>query len=45
MDQSIDLYYGVEAYGKLLAIKNEVDPDFLFWNPQAVGMAERYRVE
>jgi hypothetical protein len=45
MDQSIVLYYGVETYSKLLAIQNEVDPDFLFWNPQAVGMVEGYRDE
>lgn len=31
--------YGHSTYNKLLSIKHEVDPDFVFWNPQAIGMA------
>jgi hypothetical protein len=34
-----ELYYGPPTYDKLLLIKAEVDPGFLFWNPQAVGTA------
>jgi hypothetical protein len=30
-------YYGAETYDRLLGIKKEVDPDFLFWNPQSIG--------
>jgi hypothetical protein len=32
-------YYGKETYDKLLRIKTDVDPGFVFWNPQAVGNA------
>ncbi|KAI9887595.1 MAG: hypothetical protein M1823_000579 [Watsoniomyces obsoletus] len=32
------LYYGDELYRKLLAIKREVDPQEIFWNPQAIGV-------
>ncbi|TVY46179.1 Berberine bridge enzyme-like 12 [Lachnellula cervina] len=32
-------YYGAATYNRLLALKRELDPDFVFWNPQAVGMA------
>ena len=31
------LYYGAETYQKLLAIKNVVDPQHTFWNPQSIG--------
>lgn len=31
------LYYGPETYDKLLKIKAEFDPGFVFWNPQAIG--------
>ena len=31
------LYYDAPTYAKLNAIKNEVDPGKVFWNPQAVG--------
>lgn len=31
-----DLYYGIQ-YEKLLRIKRQVDPNMLFWNPQAIG--------
>jgi hypothetical protein len=30
-------YYGSTTYGRLLAIKNAIDPNFVFWNPQAIG--------
>ncbi|KAE9373757.1 Glucooligosaccharide oxidase [Stipitochalara longipes BDJ] len=33
------LYYGTETYDKLVGIKTNVDPNFLFWNPQAIGNA------
>lgn len=32
-----ELYYGPSTYDRLLWIKADVDPGFLFWNPQAVG--------
>jgi hypothetical protein len=32
-------YYGKETYYKLLKIKMDVNPAFVFWNPQAVGNA------
>ncbi|KAF4307564.1 putative glucooligosaccharide oxidase [Botryosphaeria dothidea] len=31
------LYYGDELYQKLLGIKKSVDPESVFWNPQAIG--------
>lgn len=31
------LYYGDELYEKLLRIKDEVDPERVYWNPQAIG--------
>jgi hypothetical protein len=34
-----ELYYRAETYDKLLSIKADADPGFLFWNPQAVGNA------
>lgn len=33
------LYYGKSTYNRLLEVKKAVDPDFTFWNPQAVGIA------
>jgi len=32
-------YYGKETYNRLLEIKMQVDPSFVFWNPQAVGVS------
>jgi hypothetical protein len=32
-----ELYYGPETYDRLLGIKKELDPGFVFWNPQAIG--------
>ena len=32
-----ELYYGSDLYSRLLAIKKEVDPFDVFWNPQAIG--------
>lgn len=32
-------YYGVETYDKLVGIKVVVDPQVVFWNPQAIGNA------
>lgn len=31
------LYYEAETYNRLLELKREFDPGFVFWNPQAVG--------
>lgn len=31
------LYYGDALYAKLLALKKKVDPNSVFWNPQAIG--------
>ncbi|KAI4940036.1 uncharacterized protein J4E92_001324 [Alternaria infectoria] len=31
------LYYGDATYGKLSVIKESVDPNRVFWNPQAIG--------
>lgn len=31
------LYYGDEVYGRLAALKKEVDPQSVFWHPQAIG--------
>ncbi len=36
--QAHRLYYGNELYQKLLAIKREIDPQGIFWNPQAIGV-------
>jgi len=30
-------YYGASTYDKLLKLKAELDPEHVFWNPQAVG--------
>jgi hypothetical protein len=35
--EAAELYYGPETYDKLLKIKAQVDPGFVFWNPQAIG--------
>ena len=35
--QAHDLYYGSTTYAKLLSIKNVVDPNKIFSNPQAIG--------
>ncbi len=32
-----ELYYGEETYEKLVGIKNLVDPQHTFWNPQSIG--------
>jgi hypothetical protein len=31
------LYYGDAVYGRLAALKEQVDPKGVFWNPQAIG--------
>ncbi|RDW65494.1 hypothetical protein BP5796_10186 [Coleophoma crateriformis] len=31
-----DLYYGADLAAQLLTIKNQVDPDCVFWNPQSI---------
>ncbi|RKF54679.1 Berberine bridge enzyme-like 15 [Erysiphe neolycopersici] len=38
-DEAADQYYGNSTYNRLLGIKNKIDPNFIFWNPQAVGLA------
>jgi hypothetical protein len=35
--QAHDLYYGSSVYSKLLTLKKQVDPNSIFWNPQAIG--------
>lgn len=35
--EAAKLYYGPTTYNKLLKIKAEVDPDHVFWHPQAIG--------
>jgi hypothetical protein len=37
--QAAQEYYGTETYNKLLGIKIDVDPAFVFWNPQAIGLS------
>ena len=32
-----EVYYGTEIYARLMRVKRAVDPDGVFWNPQAVG--------
>jgi FAD/FMN-containing dehydrogenase len=32
-----ELYYGEELYKRILKVKNDVDPNKVFWNPQAIG--------
>ncbi|KAF2182763.1 carbohydrate-binding module family 18 [Zopfia rhizophila CBS 207.26] len=31
------LYYGTDVYNRLAALKKQVDPQTVFWNPQAIG--------
>lgn len=31
------MYYGDELYAQLLTLKNKIDPNSVFWNPQAIG--------
>ena len=31
------LYYGDDLYARLLTLKKKVDPNNVFWNPQAIG--------
>ncbi|KAI9749170.1 MAG: hypothetical protein M4579_006975 [Chaenotheca gracillima] len=31
-------YYGEETYERLAALKTAIDPEGLFWNPQAIGV-------
>lgn len=37
--EAAEVYYGREGYDRLLGIKMVLDPGFVFWNPQAVGIA------
>ncbi|EUC40538.1 Glucooligosaccharide oxidase [Bipolaris oryzae ATCC 44560] len=37
--EAANLYYGRTTYRKLVKIKSEVDPNHVFWNPQAIGNA------
>ncbi|KAJ4365375.1 hypothetical protein N0V95_000522 [Ascochyta clinopodiicola] len=37
--EAADLYYGPATYNKLVNIKRNVDPEAIFWNPQAIGNA------
>ncbi|KAL9052282.1 MAG: hypothetical protein Q9162_005484 [Coniocarpon cinnabarinum] len=37
-EEAHDVYYGDEVYGRLLALKETVDPEVILWNPQAVGV-------
>ncbi|XP_014551168.1 Glucooligosaccharide oxidase [Bipolaris victoriae FI3] len=37
--EAANLYYGRATYHKLVTIKNQVDPEHVFWNPQAIGNA------
>jgi FAD/FMN-containing dehydrogenase len=32
-----ELYYGEAVYSRLAALKKQVDPEQVFWNPQAIG--------
>jgi FAD/FMN-containing dehydrogenase len=38
-EEAADLYYGPATYDKLVKIKRDVDPEAVFWNPQAIGNA------
>ncbi|KAM3071834.1 hypothetical protein ACMFMG_009691 [Clarireedia jacksonii] len=35
--EAAQMYYGPQTYDRLLGIKTQVDSEFVFWNPQAVG--------
>jgi hypothetical protein len=35
--QAAEQYFGAKTHEKLLKLKTELDPGFVFWNPQAVG--------
>lgn len=35
--QAHESYYTKAVYERLLSIKKMVDPDDIFWNPQAIG--------
>lgn len=35
--QAHGIYYSRDVYERLVRIKNAVDPEGVFWNPQAVG--------
>ena len=35
-EQARDFYYSKETYERLQAVKRQVDPGSVFWNPQAV---------
>ncbi|KAL9014899.1 MAG: hypothetical protein Q9173_000454 [Seirophora scorigena] len=38
-EEAHEAYYGSEVYARLLRVKEAVDPEHVFWNPQAVGEA------
>ena len=33
-----EAYFGADVYGRLLALKQQYDPQLTFWNPQAIGV-------
>ncbi|RKF72948.1 Berberine bridge enzyme-like 2 [Golovinomyces cichoracearum] len=37
--EAVIQYYDNSTYSRLLEIKKRVDPAFIFWNPQAIGLA------
>lgn len=37
-EEAHGLFYRSEVYGRLVAVKEVVDPGGVFWNPQAVGV-------
>ena len=36
-EQAHEIYYSREVYERLVGIKKVVDPEEVFWNPQAIG--------
>lgn len=40
-EEAHKLYYGEELYGKLVDLKQQVDPTMTFWNPQAIGVGNK----
>jgi hypothetical protein len=36
-EEAHKLYYGEELYERLLEVKEQVDPNNVFWNPQTIG--------